>query len=267
MDYVKPVELVHDIVQAGKKKTKLSATKILIKGVLSGVFLGYATTLAYIGATQTHLDIIGALIFPVGFAMVLLLGLELVTSSFAMVPLALLRKETTTLSMLRNFALGFTGNLLGSLFYAILFFVYITKLGHTDIAQSELAQKIISVAELKTIHYKEIGSDGFVVMFVKALLCNWMVTMGTVMFFTSKSTIGKIAALWLPIFIFFAHGFEHAVVNMFVIPTGMMLGADISLADWWCWNQIPVTIGNFIAGFLFTALTLHLITKEDKLSV
>lgn len=82
------------------------------------------------------------------------------------------------------------------------------------------------------------------------------------MAFTSKATIGKIAAMWLPVFIFFAQGFEHAVVNMFVIPAAMMVGADIGFGDWWLWNQIPVTIGNFISGFLFTGWALHYVTKE-----
>ena len=45
--------------------------------------------------------------------------------------------------------------------------------------------------------------------------------------------------MWSPILVFFGQGFEHAVVNMFVIPAGMMLGADVSMADWWLWNQIP----------------------------
>jgi len=30
----------------------------------------------------------------------------------------------------------------------------------------------------------------------------------------------------LPIFVFFAQGFEHSIVNMFLIPTGMMMGAE-----------------------------------------
>jgi formate/nitrite transporter FocA (FNT family) len=47
------------------------------------------------------------------------------------------------------------------------------------------------------------------------------------------------------------------VVNMFVIPTGMMFGAKVSLADWWIWNQLPVTLGNLIGGFLFTGLFLY----------
>jgi formate transporter len=74
---------------------------------------------------------------------------------------------------------------------------------------------------------------------------------------TSTSTVGKIAAIWLPIFLFFALGFEHAVVNMFVVPTGMLLGAKVSVADWWLWNQIPVTLGNLVGGFVFTGLALY----------
>ena len=57
-------------------------------------------------------------------------------------------------------------------------------------------------------------------VFVKAMLCNWMVCLGVVMAMSSTSTIGRIAGAWMPILIFFAQGFEHSVVNMFVIPAG-----------------------------------------------
>ena len=175
---------------------------------------------------QTGLDIIGAIIFPAGFVMILLLNLELVTGSFAIMPLAKFRDKTTTSLVIRNLTLAFIGNLLGGLFYAVLYTISITKFGH--VTDSLMIEKIIAVAEAKTLGYKANGMDGMIVLFVNAILCNWMVTTGVVMNFTSKSTIGKIAAMWLPIFIFFAQGFEHSVVNMFVIPAGMMLGADIS---------------------------------------
>ena len=89
------------------------------------------------------------------------------------------------------------------------------------------------------------------------MLCNWMVTIGTLLAMASRSTIGKIAAMWLPILTFFAQGFEHSIVNMFVIPTGMMLQAPVSAANWWLWNQIPVTLGNILSGALFTGLALY----------
>src|SRR5690625_1474533 len=227
MDYVKPNDVVREMATAGENKAKLTVTEILIKAILSGAFLGYATTLAFTGAVQSNLDIVGAIIFPTGFVMILLLNLELVTGSFAIIPIAALRKKTTIPLMLRNFFWAFIGNLIGSLFYAGLFVIYVTQFGNADISDSLIAQKIIAVAESKTIAYKAIGSDGMIVLFVKALLCNWMVTLGAVMAFTSQSTIGKIAAMWIPVFIFFAQGFEHAVVNMFVIPAGKIGRAHV----------------------------------------
>ena len=124
-------------------------------------------------------------------------------------------------------------------------------------APSGIAPLLATAAEAKTIGYAKLGFAGMGVAFVKAILCNWMVCFGVVMAMTSNSTIGKIVAAWLPILTFFAQGFEHSVVNMFLIPAGMMLGAKVSLKDWWLWNQIPVTLGNFIGGFLFTGLALY----------
>ena len=45
---------------------------------------------------------------------------------------------------------------------------------------------------------------------------------------------------------------------MFIIPTGMMLGAKVTVADWWLWNQIPVTLGNLVGGSVCTGLALYL---------
>ncbi|WP_240377947.1 formate/nitrite transporter family protein [Bacillus piscicola] len=265
MDYVGPEEMVENVATTGAKKSNSPIHILLLKGGMSGAFLGYSTVLAYTTATQTGLDFLGALVFPVGFVLILLLNMELVTSNFAMLPLARLRKKTNNKKILKNFFWVFTGNLIGSVFFAILFSIYITKFGH--ITGLSIMDKIIAVAEGKTLAYKEYGAAGMFVAFVKAILCNWMVTLGAVMAFTSNSTVGKIVAMWLPVFLFFALGLEHAVVNLFVIPTSMMLGADITILDWWMWNQIIVTIGNFLSGFLLTGLTLHLVTKHKSPSV
>ena len=64
-------------------------------------------------------------------------------------------------------------------------------------------------------------------------------------------------AIWGPTLLFFSQGFEHAVVNMFLIPVGMMLGANVSVSTWWLWNQIPVTLGNLVGGMLFTGLAIY----------
>lgn len=102
--------------------------------------------------------------------------------------------------MFSNWFWVIVGHLIGGFIYAILFVISITNFGATT--DSVVAQKIIAVAEAKTLHYQALGASGFIVVFIKAILCNWMVTLGAVMAMTSQSTIGKIAAMWLPILIF-----------------------------------------------------------------
>ena len=104
--------------------------------------------------------------------------------------------------------------------------------------------------------FMALGASGWGTAFVRATLCNWMVTLGTILSLSSRSTGGKILAMWLPITTFFALGYEHSIVNMYVIPTGMLLRAPVSIAAWWVWNQIPVTLGNVVSGTLFTARPL-----------
>ena len=38
--------------------------------------------------------------------------------------------------------------------------------------------------------------------------------------------------MWIPIAMFFALGFEHTVVNMWLIPTAILSGANV-IYDWW----------------------------------
>lgn len=257
MDYIAPLEVVRNMVSAGAAKGALSRKDLLIRGFLSGALLGYATSLAFLAAGQTGYPIIGALVFPVGFVMIVLLGLELATGSFALLPLAWKEGRLSGATMVTNLGWVLLGNLLGSMFYGALLAGALTTMGQSPDATG-IAAKIVAVAQAKTLGYAKFGAAGMATVFIKAILCNWMVCLGVVMAMTSKSTIGKIAAAWLPIFVFFAHGFEHSIVNMFVIPTGMLLGAKVSLADWWLWNQIPVTLGNIVGGYLFTGLALYL---------
>src|SRR5437764_2480933 len=262
MDYTKPADVVAAMIDAGTKKLALGPRDLMIRGALSGALLGAATALAFTGAVTTGQPIVGALIFPVSLVMIVLLGLELVTGSFALVPLARLEGRASWGAVISNWSWVFVANLLGSIAFGALIAISLTNMGKVEVAG--VAARIVAVAEAKTIGNAALGTAGMVSVFVKGILCNWLVCLGVVMAMTSTSTVGKIAATWLPIFTFFALGFEHSVVNMFIIPTGMMLGAKISVYDWWVWNQIPVTLGNFIGGFVFTGLALYTTFKPAR---
>ena len=255
MDYVKPVEVAKSMVETGRKKLALPTRDLLIRGILSGAILGVATSLAVNGALTTGQPLVGAVIFPVGLIIIVLLGLELVTGSFALVPLPFVRGEASAGAVVANWGWVFLANLIGGVAYGALIAIALTDMG--AIEPAGVAPRIIAAAEAKTTGYAAFGFAGLVTVFVKGILCNWMVCLAVVLAMSTTSTIGKIAAAWMPVFIFFAQGFEHSVVNMFIIPTGMMLGAKVTVADWWLWNQIPVTLGNLVGGFCFTGFALY----------
>lgn len=255
MDYLKPTEVVASMIEAGTRKGTLSVNDLLVRAALSGGILGIATMLAITAAVQTNVPLVGALIFPVGFVMIVLLGLELVTGSFAVLPVAQMDGKITFGATLRNWGWAFVGNLIGSMLYAVLAWGALTMFGETP--GGPVGERIAAIADAKTLGYAAHGGAGWAAAFVKAMLCNWMVCMGVVMGLVAQSTISKIVASWLPITIFFALGYEHAVVNMFVIPAGMLLGAKTTSGAWWVWNQVPVTLGNLVGGFLFTGLALY----------
>ena len=254
-DYVGPIEMLQEAVQLAKRKSELSARDMLIRGILAGAFLGYATSLAIIATSQGLPPIVGAILFPVGFVMLVLLGLELVTGNFALLPMGVMAGTVRFSKLLRNWGWVYLGNLIGSLLYAALFYLAITnwRTGNGGVVADLLKQ----AAQKKTLAYVTLGYSGWATALVKAVLCNWMVTIGAMLALASRSTVGKIAAMWLPIMTFFALGFEHSVVNMFLIPSGMLLGAPISLGQGLLWNLIPVTIGNLVAGTVLTGLALY----------
>ena len=255
MDYVTPQELMAETLRSAQRKARLGVRDMLLRGALAGAFLGFATSLVFVVQSQGVPPVVGAILFPVGFVMLVLLGLELATGNFAILPPAVAAGEISFWRLLRNWFWVYTGNLLGSAGYALLFYLAITNCGSGN--GGPLGDLLRAAAQKKTLGYMAAGGAGWSTALVKAVLCNWMVTVGALLAMVSRSTIGKIVAMWLPILTFFAQGFEHSIVNMFVIPAGMFLHAPVSFGTWWLWNQIPVTLGNILSGSLFTGLALY----------
>jgi len=73
----------------------------------------------------------------------------------------------------------------------------------------------------------------------------------------SSSVSGKTIGMWLPIMLFFYMGFEHSIVNMFLFPSGLLLGGNFTIGDYLLWNEIPTVVGNLVGGLAFVGLTLY----------
>jgi formate/nitrite transporter len=257
MSYVNPADLVRKMIDAGEAKAFMSTRDTVIRAFMAGAILALAAAFAVTVTVQTGNALVGALLFPVGFCMLYLLGFDLLTGVFTLVPLALIDKRpgVRPRTVLRNWSLVFVGNFAGALVVALMIAVIVTFAFSVD--PNEVGQRLGTIGESRTVGYAEHGAAGMLTLFIRGVLCNWMVSTGVVAAMISTSVSGKVIAMWMPILVFFYMGFEHSIVNMFLFPSGLMLGGDFSIADYLLWNEIPTVIGNLVGGLTFVGLTMY----------
>ena len=257
MSYLVPSEFVTKMVDAGESKIYMSARDTLIRAYMAGAILALAAVFAIFVAVKTGSPLTGAILFPVGFCMLYLMGFDLLTGVFVLTPLALLDKRpgVTVGGVLRNWGLVFLGNFAGALTVAFMMAFVFTYGFSTD--AGDVGHKIAGIGEARTLGYAKYGIAGWFTIFLRGMLCNWMVSMGVVGAMISTNVSGKVIAMWMPIMLFFAMGFEHSVVNMFLFPSAMIMGGAFSIADYFIWNEIPTALGNLVGGLAFTGLTLY----------
>lgn len=257
MSYVTPTDFAKKMIDAGEAKVFMSTKDTLIRAYMAGAILALAAAFAVTVTVNTGDPLIGALLFPVGFCLLYLLGFDLLTGVFTLVPLALWdkRRGVTVRGMLRNWGLVFCGNFAGAITVA-LFMAIIVTFGWSE-APNAVGEKIGHIGEGRTVGYAAHGAAGMLTLFVRAVMCNWMVSTGVVAAMMSTSVSGKIMAMWMPILIFFYMGFEHSIVNMFLFPSGLMLGGNFTIMDYLIWNEIPTVIGNLVGGLTFVGAMIY----------
>jgi len=257
MSYLEPTEFVTKMVDAGESKVYMSTKDTLIRAFMAGAILGLAAIFAITVAVKTGSPLTGAILFPVGFIMLYLMKFDLLTGVFTLVPLALFDKRAgvTVNQVLRNWGLVFIGNFAGALTVAFMMSFILTYGYSTD--GGTIATKVGSIGESRTLGYKSHGIDGWITIFIRGMLCNWMVSMGVVGAMISTSASGKMMAMWMPVMLFFFMGFEHSIVNMFLFPFSMIMGGGFTISDYLIWNEIPTVLGNLAGGLLFVGLPLY----------
>ncbi|MEF2070613.1 formate/nitrite transporter family protein [Consotaella aegiceratis] len=257
MAYVAPSEFVTKMVDAGEAKIFMSTRDTVIRAYMAGAILALAAAFAVTINVQTGQPLAGAILFPVGFCLLYLMGFDLLTGVFTLAPLALIDKRpgVTLGGVLRNWGLVFLGNFAGALTVAVMMAIIFTFAFTTE--PNAVGKAIGHIGEGRTIGYAAHGAGGMLTLFVRGILCNWMVSTGVVAALMSSTVSGKVITMWMPIMLFFYMGFEHSVVNMFLFPSGLMLEGNFSIGDYFIWNEIPTVLGNLVGGLSFVGLTLY----------
>lgn len=257
----------------GVKKANMPAGRLLLLAILAGAFIAlgaiFATTVSVSGVTVK--DAAGAVIstssvaygltrlvmglaFSLGLILVIIGGAELFTGNNLII-MAFMSRKIALRQLLRNWAIVYAGNFLGSILTAGIMFLT----GQYLQGNGAVGLNALNIATAKT-------DIDFLPALCSGIMCNALVCLAVWLTYSARTTTDKILAIIPPITAFVAAGFEHSVANMYFIPIGLFIknwgtpaffdaigktAGDFSNLTWgnfFIANLLPVTIGNIIGG-------------------
>jgi len=213
--------------------------------MLAGIYVGFGIVLIFaigaplLAANAPIAKLVMGASFGIALSLVIFAGSELFTGNNMVMTVGMLRRTVSPVALLAVWSVSFAGNLVGSLVLAWL----VAKSGALGAAPH------LAIIE-KTVATKMALPFG--TLFVRGILCNWLVCLAVWTAMRAKSDSGKLIMIFWCLFAFIAAGFEHSVANMTLMGIALFQahGAEVSVAGF-VHNLVPVTLGNIIGGALF----------------
>lgn len=276
MNHLKPAEILETLTETGVGKANGSFIHLFTLGIMAGAYIAFAGAASNMAAFNLLLDdssyglgrVLAATVFTGGFILVTLAGAELFTGN-SLMTIALAGKRITLTQMIRNWAIVYIANLMGSIIIAFLIF-------NTGIFSS--GGDMLGTLTVKTGAAKV--SMTFLQCFLSGILCNWLVCLAVWCTAGASSTAGKAAAAFFPIWLFATGGYEHCVANMYFIPAAIFASSNgtfaalsgagpeaLSNLTWqgmFLGNILPVTLGNLSGGIIFVAMGYWIAIKGGR---
>lgn len=257
-----PPDVLLSISKQGTKKAHLPVLQAMLQAMFAGIYIGFGDVFLLVVGVQAfgikesnpgiYKLLIGAFGLPFGLTLVVITGASLFTSNTTAMPVAWYHRQITLAEWAWNWIISYFGNFAG----ALLLCGIVQGAGIFHGSESAVS----GIAEYKAHH-------AWYESFLRGILCNWCVNLAIWQSTAAQDFLGKFVGIFLPISAFVAMGFEHSVANMFLIPIGMMNGADVSFRDFLGNNLIPATIGNILSGWLIVGtLYTYLYGKKTRFS-
>ncbi|MBN1257304.1 MAG: formate/nitrite transporter family protein [Planctomycetes bacterium] len=266
--FLTPAELANEFVGVGVKKAQMPLSKLLLLGILAGVYIGFASHLATVVGTEWGPTLFGlkqvmlGAVFSVGLMLVIIPGSELFTGNNLMT-VALCHGKLGFGGILRNWVPVYFANLIGSIILAWII-----------ASASGLLDGPIGATAIQIAHAKVLAEEGHnYAFFFRGICCNFLVCIAVMMAIAAKDITGKILGIFFPIMAFVASGFEHCVANMYFIPAGIFAknfpdavvrtgydAVELSALTWstmWSNNLLSVTLGNIVGGAIFVGVVYY----------
>ncbi len=251
-------ETIALISAAGAEKQEFSKNFpciYLCRAVIAGFFIVVGTLLsnlcriAFFEESLGAAALLGAASFSIALILIVLLGGELFTGANLVMSLSLFEKRANPTGVLRVWALCYLGNLLG----IVLLCGLIAASGSQALAIGNYISQGLE-AKLASPWYT---------LFIKGILCNFLVCMGVFSGFHLKTETGKVLVIICLITTFILAGFEHSIANLASFSLTAFLLPDPDFGAM-LWNLLWVTLGNVIGGTVLCGLPLSLSAKQKS---
>ena len=230
-----PKDTLKAVYKAGIYKAGLTLDLLCIQSFMAGFYIAMASHLFLaVGG-----GVLGACFFPTGLIAVVLTSAELFTGDSLVFIASVLGGKVHFKYLVRNWTVSWIMNFAGCMAWSLILSYGSTAL--QDVGAEELA---VHVALKK-------ANQPWWSIFAKGIGANFCVCVGVWQATCAEETAGKILALWFPVTGFVIMGFDHAIANQFLIPTGMLYGADISVFHLFFKALLPATLGNIVGGGIF----------------
>ncbi len=288
IDSLLPAEMATRAEYLGVKKAEMPAFTMLMLSILAGAFISlgaiFSTTVAAGGMAITAADgtvafsaglpfgitrLFSGVAFCLGLVLVVVGGAELFTGNNLIV-MAWASGKVTGRAVMRNWAIVYFGNFIGSIATAVMMFF--TK-------QYTFGSDAVGITALRIAVAK--CDFGFVQAIALGVLCNALVCLAVWMTYSARTTLDKVICVLFPITAFVTVGLEHSIANMYFIayalivkgfdPEYMARVADripnLEVLTWKAFfinNLLPVTIGNIIGGAVLVAAIYWVVFLRNK---
>jgi formate/nitrite transporter len=266
IDAYAPKMMANRVGQVGVAKSNIGFLTTLALSILAGVFIALGAQLMMM-VTHTATSsfglnaLVGGVVFTMALVLIVITGAELFTGN-CLIAMSFFAGKISGGDLNRNLIISFIGNFIGAL--SIVFWIYISAqwAAHNYL----LGAKIVIAANEKV-------NLSFSVAFTRGVLCNVLVCLGIWLCYSARNNLDKVLSLLWPISCLIACGFEHCVVNMWLIPMGIILkgnrfvmeavervnGESLDIANltfgkgFLVHNLVPVVLGNLFGGIILVA--------------
>ena len=184
------------------------------------------------GANSIFLRTLMGICFGIALTLVVFAGAELFTGNNMFMTVGFFKREVSLTEVLKVWGFSWLGNLLGSLLLAYL----VVNSG----AISHAAAFIEKTSAIKM-------NLGAMQLFLRAVLCNWLVCLALWTSARAKSDTAKCILIFWCLFAFIACSLEHSIANMTLLSLSLFAPhtPDVSWLGY-IRNLFYVTLGNIV---------------------